>query len=313
MNWNIFDTWLLVTASLIAMACVLPGVFLLLSRQSMVAHGIAHAVLPGIVIGHLVSGGIETPALLTGAIIAGILCTVFTRFLHRFSGVEEGAALGISFTTLFAIGLIMQRLLADHVHIEPSHVLFGNLETAIFQVILEGGGVPDAAWRGLFALAVNLVFVGFLFKELTITTFDAAHGDTVGARPRLTYYLLMAMTALTCVIAFEAVGSILVVAMMIVPPAIASLLTKKLKSLVALSLLIALFCAVTGYLLSLGFLGDTISGAMGFPKVGSTNAAGGISVVCWIVFVVTLITKKLANRNPPHTPGQRHGTKKENE
>ena len=298
MDWNILDTWIVITASLVAMACVLPGVFLLLSRQSMVAHGIAHAVLPGIVIGHLVSGGVETPALLTGAVFAGVLCAVLTRFLQNFSGVEAGAALGISFTTLFALGLILQRLLADHVHIEPSHVLYGNLETSIFEVIIAGSRFPDAALRGLLAFLLNLTFVILLFKELMITTFDPYHGDTVGARPRIMYYLLMAVSALTCVIAFEAVGSILVVAMMILPPAIASLFTKNLKVLVALSLVVALVCALVGHVLSLGTLGNGVARLLGFEEVGSTNTAGGIAIVSGALFLLCAIGRKLLRRAP---------------
>ena len=171
MNWTILDTWIVITASLVGMACALPGAFLLLSRQSMVAHGIAHSVLPGIVIGHLISGGVETPALLTGAVLAGITCAVMTRYLQSLSGVEAGAALGISFTTLFAIGLILQRLFADHVHIEPSHVLYGNLETSIFEVIIGDRTYPEAAARGLLALVINAAFVILLSKELVIATF----------------------------------------------------------------------------------------------------------------------------------------------
>ena len=298
MNWNTLDTWIVITAGLVAMACVLPGVFLLLSRQSMVAHGIAHAVLPGIVLGHLATGGVETPALLTGAVFAGILCAVLTRFLQNFSGVDSGAALGISFTTLFALGLILQRLLADHVHIEPSHVLYGNLETAIFDVIISGTPFPAAAQRALGAFLLNLLFVFLLYKELVITTFDPHHGDTVGARPRMSYYLLMAISALTCVIAFEAVGSILVVAMMIIPPAIASLFTNDIKKLILSSLLIALACTVAGHILSLGALGNNIARLLGFQEVGSTNTAAGIVLVSSLCFVLSSLGRKYLKRAP---------------
>lgn len=293
MNWNILDTWIVITASLVGMACALPGAFLLLSRQSMVAHGIAHSVLPGIVIGHLISGGVETPALLTGAVLAGITCAVMTRYLQTFSGVEAGAALGISFTTLFAIGLILQRLFADHVHIEPSHILYGNLETSIFEVIIGDQAYPTAAARGLLALAINTAFVVLLYKELVIATFDSNHGNTVGARPRLMYYLLMAISAITCVIAFEAVGSILVVAMMIIPPAIASLFTRNLKTLLFLSIILSIVCALSGHLLSLGPFGNGLSRLIGFEKVGSTNTAGGIAAVSGLLFAFSLIARKL--------------------
>lgn len=299
MTWGLLDTWIVITASLIGMACALPGTFLLLSRQSMMAHGIAHAVLPGIVIGHLITGGVETPALLTGAVFAGIVCAVMTRYLQTLSGVEAGAALGISFTTLFAIGLILQRLFADHVHIEPDHVLYGNLETSIFEIIIGDQTYPGAAARGLLALLINASFVILLYKELVIATFDSHHGDTVGSRPRLMYYLLMAISAITCVIAFEAVGSILVVAMMIIPPAIASLFTRDLKTLLFLSLLLSVVCAIAGHLLSLGAFGNGLSRLIGFEDVGSTNTAGGIAAVSGLLFVISLLARKLALRRPP--------------
>ena len=298
MTWQLLDTWIVITASLVAMSCALPGVFLLLSRQSMVAHGIAHAVLPGIVIGHLVTSGVETPALFVGAIFAGILCALLTRFLQNFSGVDSGAALGISFTTLFALGLILQRLFADHVHIEPSHVLFGNLETSVFDIIFEDSKFPAIARRALLVLTINLVFIVLFFKELVIATFDPSHGNTVGARPRLSYYLLMCLSALTCVVAFEAVGSILVVAMMIIPPAIASLFTRNLILLFVLSLVISLVCTVLGHLLSLGTFGNSLSNLIGFEDVGSTNTAAGIVIVSSLIFTLCAFGRNILTKTP---------------
>ncbi len=298
MEWTLIDTWIVITAGLVAMACVLPGVFLLLSRHSMVAHGIAHSVLPGIVVGHLVTGGVETPALLTGAVVAGLVCALLTRFLQHYSGIESGAALGISFTTLFAIGLILQRLLADHVHIEPSHVLYGNLETAIFPVILDPGAVPPAAVRGAWVLGINAVFVLCFYKELMIMTFDPHHGDTVGARPRLMYYLLMCISAITCVVAIEAVGSILVVAMMIIPPAVAALFTRDLKAMLLISLVVAILSALLGHLISLGLLGSLIMGLFGLGEGRSTNTAGGIAVVAGALFVLGVLARRWIIRAP---------------
>ncbi|MEO0416054.1 MAG: iron chelate uptake ABC transporter family permease subunit, partial [Verrucomicrobiota bacterium] len=184
--------------------------------------------------------------------------------------------------------------LADHVHIEPSHVLFGNLEMAVYD--FNFGQIPQAAWRGGGVFLINLLVVVLLFKEFTITTFDPHHGDTVGSRPRLMYYLLMAMSAITCVVAFEAVGSILVVAMMIIPPAIASQFTNNLRSLLILSLVMAVVCAFAGHVFSLGGLGNLISGGLGFGKVGSTNTAGGISVVGGGLFLLSVLLKKLIFR-----------------
>lgn len=292
MSWMNIDTWIVLTAAMVSVACVLPGCFLFLSKQSMMSHGIAHAVLPGIVIGHLATGQVETPALFIGAIIAGVACAVLTRYLQGLSGVEEGAALGISFTTLFAIGLVLQRLLADDVHIEPSHVLMGNLETAIFDYTLSDQFAPEAFWRAMVAVGINLVFLLFFFKELKIATFDPNHADTVEARPRLMYYALMTLSALTCVVAFEAVGSILVVAMMILPPAIASHFTKNLKGLILLSVGFGAGGCFLGHYLSIGFFGKVSAWVFQLEEIGSTNTAGGITVVLCLLLIVGILKKK---------------------
>lgn len=293
MTWMDLDTWIVLTAAMVSVACVLPGCFLFLSRQSMMSHGIAHAVLPGIVLGHLATGQVETPALFIGAIIAGVACAVLTRSLQNLSGVEEGAALGISFTTLFAVGLVLQRLLADSVHIEPSHVLMGNLETAIFDYSLSDQRAPEAFWRAACAVGLNLIFLLLFFKELRIATFDANHADTVEARPRVMYYGLMTLSALTCVVAFEAVGSILVVAMMILPPAIATQFTKNLKILILLSVGIGVISCLIGHFLSIGFFGKVSGLLFGLEDIGSTNTAGGITLVLCFLLGVGIFKKKV--------------------
>lgn len=296
MVWMDLDTWIVATAAMVAVACVLPGCFLYLSRQSMMSHGIAHAVLPGIVIGYLVtqnSHQVEAAALFAGAVIAGVVCALLTRWLQHLSGVEEGAALGISFTFLFAVGLVLQRLFADDVHIEPSHVLMGNLETAIFDYSLSDNHAPEAFWRALMVVGINLGFVLLFFKELTLTTFDPNHADTVEARPRLMYYGLMTLSALTCVVAFEAVGSILVVAMMILPPAVASFFTKNLKVMLVLSIGIAVFSCLLGHYLSIEAFGLLAGLVFRLDDIGSTNTAGGIAVVLGLFLVVAILVSKL--------------------
>ena len=293
MTWLPLDSWIVATSALVAIACVLPGCFLFLSRQSMMSHGISHAVLPGIVIGHLVTGEVNTPALFIGAILAGIACAVLTRFLQRLSGVEEGAALGISFTTLFALGLVMQRLFADNVHIEPNHILMGNLEVAVFSSLSPESPVPQTFWKASVAVILNLVFIVAFFRELTISTFDPNHGDSVESRPRLMYYLLMTLSAITCVVAFEAVGSILVVAMIIMPPAIASFFTKSLKHLILLSIVIAVFGCFLGHLLSITTFGPLFATLFKLTEASSTNTAAGITIVLSAFLAIAFLWQKL--------------------
>jgi len=292
MTWLPLDTWIVATAAMVAIACVLPGCFLYLSRQSMMSHGIAHAVLPGIVIGHLATGQVETPALFIGAIVAGVACALLTRLLQSASGVEEGAALGISFTFLFALGLILQRLLADNVHIEPSHVLMGNLETSIFESTLGGNVIPEAFWRAAIVSVINLVFILLFVKELTISTFDPHYGRCIESRPQRMYYGLMTISALTCVIAFEAVGSILVVAMMILPPAIASFFTKNLRTLILLSVAFAVLGCLLGHILSITTFGPLFSSLFRVAHSSSTNTAGGITLTLCAFLLIGILYRK---------------------
>jgi len=291
------DFWIIVTAALTAMACTLPGTFLLLSKQSMMSHGIAHAVLPGIVLAHLareavepvINRSIDTPFLLLGAVVAGIACALLTRLLQSLSGIESGAALGISFTTLFALGLVLQRLFADHVHIEPSHVLWGNLEMAVFT----RESPPPATIRAFFLLLLNLIFVVVFFKELTVATFDPNQGNSTHTHPRFFYYALITLSAITCVIAFESVGSILVVAMMIVPPASAFLLSKNLKHVLAIALILAIVSSLIGHLLSIAPLGQLLAGILQIETDSqATNSAAGIALTAGLIFIACIFLKK---------------------
>ncbi len=288
MNLTELDLWIVVTAALFGVACSLPGCFLLVGKHSMMSHGISHAVLPGIVIAYLVTGEVNTFYLLVGAVVSGIVCVALTKSLQQVSGIDSGSALGISFTTLFAIGLILQRLLADHVHIEPSHVLFGNLEMAVFDFETP----PHIVWRALLIAVINLIFIVSFFKEFRLATFDPQHGDSVASRPQLIYYLLMLLSAITAVMAFEAVGSILVVSMMIIPPAIAYQMTSSLRVMIILSIVFSFVIAMIGHLLSLKFFGAMIGGWFGI-EASSTSSAGGMAVFSGLLLIGVILLKRV--------------------
>lgn len=288
MNWTDIDTWIAATAAVTAMACVIPGMFLFLSRQSMMTHGVAHAVLPGIVIAFLITHERDWAGMLIGAILAGIATGVLTRFFQLFGRVEPGAALGITFTTLFALGLVLVRVYADYVHIEPSHVLYGNLEMSV----LDLNSPPEVFVRSVVMLGLNLVLMILFFKELKIATFDPELASSLGFRPLWVQYGIMAVTATTAVVAFESVGSILVIAMMIAPPATAYLLSPHLKKMIALALFIGASTAGIGHVLSIRAIGAFSGGVLGIKEIGATNTAGGIAVVCGVLFLGVLLLKR---------------------
>ena len=285
MSWTLNDFHIILVGALCAMACALPGTFLLLRRMSMMGDAISHAVLPGLAIAFLFSGSRANGWMFLGAALAGVLTALFTQWITRFGKVERGAAMGIVFTTLFAIGLVLIRQAADQVDLDAGCVLYGALEltplnqVTLFETETSLIAIPRAALVVGITLLANLVLILLFYKELTLASFDAGLAETQGYRPRLMHYLLMTMVAVTTVAAFEAVGSIIVIAMLIVPPATAFLLTRKLPVLLATSLAIALASAVLGHL-----LGD-FTEMVGLPEATSSGmmatATGLLFLLAW--------------------------------
>ncbi len=281
MNWTGLDTWIVVTAVLTSLACALLGNFLILRRMSMMGDAISHAVLPGLAIAFLISGSRGSWMMLAGAAVVGVLTAVFTQWISHFGRVEESASMGVVFTGLFALGLILIVRAADAVDLDPGCVLYGAIElTPLDTVRLGGRDIPRAALMTGGVLVADLVFVLLFFKELRISSFDPALSTAMGIHARLMHYLLMVFVAVTTVAAFESVGSILVIAMLIVPGAVAHLLTDRLPAMVLVSLLVAAGCALLGHIAAL-----TVPTWWGFPD---TSTSGSIAVVLGLVFLVTM-------------------------
>ena len=217
----------------------IPGTFLLLRGMSMMGDAISHAVLPGIAIGFLISGSRDSVWMFVGAAVAGIVAAVLTQFLHRFGRLDRGASMGVVFTTFFALGLILIVYTADHVELDPECVLYGAIELAPIDLLsIAGIEVP----RSLPVLVVigllNLILMILLYKEFKICSFDPAMARASGINVQLMNQILMIMTAATCVACFEVVGSILVVALLVVPAATARLLSDRLNIVLILAMVI---------------------------------------------------------------------------
>jgi manganese/zinc/iron transport system permease protein len=276
-SWQI-DGSIVAAAVLCAMACALLGNFLVLRKMSMMGDAISHAVLPGLAAAFLVTGSRESVPMFMGAAIVGVLTAVLTQWVAKFGKVEESASMGVVFTALFAIGLIMIVRAADKVDLDPGCVLYGATETIAADAL---SGVPSAVWELLIVFAIDLFFVVIFFKELRISSFDPALATTLGINATLMHYLLMTLVALTTVAAFEVVGSVLVVAMLIVPAATAHLLTDRLGSMIIVSLVVAIASAVGGHLFA-----TTIPSALGWPD---TNTAGMMAVVAGLLFTIAML------------------------
>jgi len=211
---------IIAVAVVIAVACALPGTFLVLRRMAMLSDAISHAVLPGLVIGFLLAGRITSPLLLIGAALAGVATSALVELVTRSGRAREDAAIGLVFPALFALGVVLIARFADRVHLDTDAVLLGELAFVPFDRITAFGRDlgPRALWVGGALLALNAAFVGLLRKELALTTFDEAHASTLGFRPARVQLALVTAVSVTSVGAFDAVGSVLVVAFFAGPP-----------------------------------------------------------------------------------------------
>lgn len=300
-GWGVDDTWVVVVGALAAMACALPGVYLVLRRQSMMGDALSHSVLLGLVAAFLVMHkafeaswisevtyqALRHSGMFVGAVVVGVLTAVLTEWVQRLGRVDSTAALGVVFTTLFALGLLLIRLVADDIHIDPDCVLYGTVENVVLTTIGDSG-VPVAAAVNGAVLAVGLLLVVVFYKELKICAFDPALATTLGINARFVHYALMAAASATLVAAFESVGSILVIAMLIVPAATASLLTERLSVMIMLSLTIAALSAWLGHAGAIA-IPPLVFSRIGFPEVRDASTAGMMSVAAGLLFATAVL------------------------
>ncbi len=253
---------IITTGALVGIAASLVGTFLVLRRSSMLSDAISHSILLGIVLVFLMTGRIDSPLHIVGAALAGVLTVVLSELLSKSGRVKNDAAIGLVFPALFAIAIILINLFARNVHIDTDAVLLGEI-TFIWLDTVEvfGYHIPRALITMTLISVVNLGFISLLYKELKLSIFDAALARALGFYPTLLFYILLSLTSITAVGAFDAVGAILLVAFVIVPPSAAYLLTDRLWRMLVYSCLIALLSSITGYYLAVR-LDVSISGMM---------------------------------------------------
>jgi len=239
---------IMLVGALTNVACALVGCFLVLRRMSLMGDAIAHAVLPGLVLAFVFSGSLSIVPLFLGAAAIGILTTFLTQTLHQYGRVSTDASMGVVFTSLFAIGVVLLKRYVSGVHFDVACVYEGSLSQAALDTINVGGlELPRQLITVLPVVVLNLAIVIFFWKELKISSFDPGLSTTMGFPATIMHYFLMAVVAMTTVASFEAVGSILVVAMLIVPPSTAHLLCDRLGRMVFLACVFAVASAVVGY------------------------------------------------------------------
>ncbi|MEC7090226.1 MAG: metal ABC transporter permease [Pseudomonadota bacterium] len=275
---------------LAGISCAVPGNFLILKRQALIGDAISHVVLPGIVIAFIFTGVISTIPMLLGAAGAALVAVILIEVIKRLGKIEPGAAMGVVFTGMFALGvLILEQTDTSKVHLDVEHALMGNLESLIW---LKAQGwqslfdldvlktLPDELFRIIFVCGFILSLTVIFWRWLKIVTFDEEYARTIGIHSSIINFSLVIITAIAAVAAFESVGSIIVIAMFICPPAAARLMTNKLGIQVIWSIVFAILAAIFGYIIA-GY------GPLWFGSENSVSAAGMIAVVSGIILLLT--------------------------
>ena len=246
----------------VSAACGLTGVYLILRRLALVGDAISHSVLPGIVLAALLAHTLTGPVIILGAVLAGFLTTVLIDAIHHHSRVKSDAATGIVFSALFALGVVMVTQFAGDLHIDADCVLFGNIAEVATQP-----GIPPALIQAASVLVATALLIGGFYKELLVSSFDPTLARSLGIRARWIHYGLMAWLSVVVVTAIEAVGSIIVVAMLIIPGATALLLTERLWKALILTVVHAALSSVIGFHLGL-WLDSNLPAAMVVAGLG---------------------------------------------
>ncbi|MCZ7676886.1 MAG: metal ABC transporter permease [Roseovarius sp.] len=282
-----------------AIACALPGNFLLLRRQALIGDAISHVVLPGIVLAFLVTGTVSAWPMMLGAGFAAVLAVVLIEAIRRVGRIEPGAAMGVVFTAMFAAGvLLLEQSDTSSVHLDVQHALYGNLESLIWLDGLGWASLLDRqALRGLPPelprIALTLVFVGaftaLMWRPLKISTFDEGFARTMGLPTGAIGLALVVVAAIAAVAAFDAVGSIIVIAMFICPPAAARMMTDRLEAQIGWSVGFATLSAVLGYVLA-GY------GPLWLGYADSISAAGMIATVSGGLLALAAVFGPCRNR-----------------
>lgn len=262
-------------AIVVSIMCALPGIFLVLRRMSMVSDSITHTILLGIVLGFFITHNLSSPLLIIGATLMGVFTVWLTEILHKSRLVSEDSAIGIVFPLLFSIAVILITRYAGSVHLDTDSILLGELAFAPFdRVSFFGFSIAKSLLTAGILLIINLVLLIIFYKELKLATFDPILAGLLGFVPTILHYGIMTMVSVSAVGAFEAVGSVLVVAFMVGPPVSAFLLTTDLKKMILYTIGICIATSIVGYQVAIAL---------------DISIAGSIASCIGILFMIILI------------------------
>ena len=235
-----------------AIACSIIGVFLVLRRLSMLADAISHSILLGIVLAYFIVKDITSVYLVFGAAIFGVITVFSIESLSKTKLVKNDDAVGIVFPMFFALAVILITKYARNVHLDVDIVLMGEVIMAPLNTVnFLGVEIPKSLLQMSVMGLINLAFIWIFFKELKLTTFDAEFAKIAGFSEVLLFYGLMSLTSFTTVVAFEAVGAILVISFLIAPASSAYLISKNLRTMIIISVLYSILNSILGFVLAL--------------------------------------------------------------
>lgn len=270
---------ILMIAIVVSIACVIPGVFLVLRKMAMMSDAISHTILLGIVLAFFATHDLSSPLLILGAALTGTFTVYLVELINKTRLVSEDSAIGLIFPFLFSIGVILISRYAGDVHLDTDAVLLGEIAFAPFNRLVVNG--IDIGPRSLYVmgaiLLLNLLYLVLFYKELKLSTFDEGLSMVLGFSPVVMHYSLMSLISVTAVGAFDSVGAILVVAFMVGPPACAYLMTDNLKKMIGLSVLIGIMSSVLGYFLAMAF---------------DVAIAGCMAVMVGVIFIIVFVFAK---------------------
>ncbi|MDG1046140.1 MAG: metal ABC transporter permease [Bacteroidia bacterium] len=270
------DFYIILTACLVAINCAIMGSFLVMRKMVMIGDAISHAVLPGIFFAYIISGSTSSLPILVGAASSGILATIIIEWFTQKARLQSDASIGVSYTLLFAIGIILISKFGANADIDQQCVLYGELEyvSLWLKPIIGDFHLPrQTIILGVVCIIIVLA-VTWGYKGLFITTFDPNFSISTGIAVGFWHYFLMSGVSLTTVVSFESVGAILVIAFLSGPPAIAYLLTGNFKKMLVLACVFGILCSIVGYYVA---------------KLLDVSVAGAISAVIGAIFTIVFV------------------------
>lgn len=274
------DFWILLTGVFVASSCALVGTFLILRRQALLGDAISHSVLLGIVLAYLIADSRSIVAMLIGATLIGLLTAWLSDQLNRLGKLQSDASIGIIFTTFFALGVILVTAFAEQVDLDQECVLYGEIAFVPFDTLFWGEQSlgPRGVWLSGFVFLLNVIFIYIGFERLRTLSFHSTLAASMGISVGIWHYLLMTMVSLTTVSSFDAVGAILVVALLVIPASSAYLVATNLKKMLWIALAYANLAVIVGYLVAY-WLDSSIAASM--AVVAGVNLFITVFVTRW--------------------------------